>query len=140
MRTAIPFLHTAPVAHTLRASRHLGARAAAWLKASIRAWGETRRHHREVALLQTLDERMLRDVGLTRADVQWAAATPFWRDPAAILKGRAGPRGHRPRPAGTAQAPSIVPGLPSDGRDLAPCSSPETTATWRPGGRNTADG
>jgi uncharacterized protein YjiS (DUF1127 family) len=136
MRTAIPFLPTAPVAQTLRASRRMGARAATWLKASIRAWRETRRHHREVALLQTFDERMLRDVGLTRADVQWAAATPFWRDPAAVLKGRAGPRGRQP--AATAQAPSIVPGLPGGSRDLTVCSSPETAAwpTWR---RNTAE-
>jgi len=127
MRTAIPFLPTAPFAHT----RRLGARAATWLKASIRAWGETRRHHREVALLQAFDERMLRDVGLTRADVRWAAATPFWRDPAAILKDRAGPRGRRP--AATPQAPSIVPELPRGGRDLAACSSAETTAwpAWR---------
>ena len=133
MRTAIPFLPTAPVTHTLR----VGARAATWLKTSIRAWAQTRRHHREVALLQTFDERMLRDVGLTRADVQWAAATPFWRDPAAILKDRAGPRGRRP--TAPSEAPSIVPGLPGGGRDLAACSSPGTAA-WPASRRpNTAE-
>jgi uncharacterized protein YjiS (DUF1127 family) len=123
MRTAIPFLHTAPVARTLGASHRLGARAAKWLRAAIRAWAQARRHHREVAILQTFDERMLRDVGLTQADVQWAASTPFWRDPAAVLKGRGGPRGLDHRRAGVPQAPSIVPGLPGGRRDLAPCCS-----------------
>jgi uncharacterized protein YjiS (DUF1127 family) len=123
MRTAILFLHTAPVIRTLGASRQMGVRAATWLKALIRAWVQTRRHHREVAILQTFDERMLRDVGLTRADVQWAASTPFWQDPAAVLKGRGGPRGPNRRQAAVPPAPSIVPGLPGGGRDLAPCCS-----------------
>jgi len=118
MRTEIAFLHTAPLARAFGALRRTGGYVATWLNAAIRTWLETRRHHREVAFLQTFDERMLRDVGLTRADVEWAASTPFWRDPAAILKGRAGPRGHR-HPAARPQAPSIVPGLPGGRRDLA---------------------
>ena len=85
MSTAIPRFLPAPVTRLLEAWRRIGECAATWAR--------TRRHHREVVLLQTFDERMLRDIGLTRADVQAAAWTPFWRDPAAILKDRAGPRG-----------------------------------------------
>jgi uncharacterized protein YjiS (DUF1127 family) len=128
MRTAIPRFDTAPIARTFDAWRRIGGRAATWLKASSAAWAQTRRHHREVALLQTFDERMLRDVGLTRADVQGAASTPWWRDPAAILRGRAGPRGHNRRPTPVPPAPSIVPGLPGGARDLADRPSPETPA------------
>ena len=128
MRTAIPRFYTTPIARTLDAWRRIGGRAATWLKASSAAWAQTRRHHREVALLQTFDERMLRDVGLTRADVQWAAATPFWRDPAAILRGRAGPRGHHRRPTPVPRAPSIVPGRAGGAPDLADLSSPAAPA------------
>jgi len=131
MRTAIAFLNSPAVARTLGASRRMGARAATWLKASMQAWAHTRRHHREVAQLQSFDERMLRDVGLTRADVQWAAATPFWRDPAAVLRDRAGPRGHDTRGAAVPRAPSIVPGLPRGERDLAACSASTTAAPGR---------
>ena len=127
MRTAIPHFDTAPLARTLSAWRHIGSRATAWLKAAIAAWAQTRRHHREVAVLQTFDERMLRDVGLTRADVE-GASTPFWRDPAATLEGRTAPRGHNWRPPAAPRAPSIVPGLPGSARELAPCSASETPA------------
>jgi uncharacterized protein YjiS (DUF1127 family) len=128
MRTAIPHVDTAPLARTLSAWRQICGRAAAGLKAAIAAWAQTRRHHREVAVLQTFDERMLRDVGLTRVDVECAASTPFWRDPAAALEGRAGPRGHNRQPTAVPQAPSIVPGLPGGARELAPCSASETPA------------
>ena len=128
MRTAIPHFDTAPLARTLSAWRHVGRRAAARLKAARAPWAQTRRHHREVAVLQTFDERMLRDVGLTRADVEGAVSTPFWRDPAATLEGRTAPRGHNWRPPAAPRAPSIVPGLPGGARALAPCSSSETPA------------
>jgi uncharacterized protein YjiS (DUF1127 family) len=137
MRTAIAFLTHPAVARALGASRRISARAATWLTALIQAWAHIRRHHREVALLQGFDERMLRDVGLTRTDVEWAAATPFWRDPAAVLKGRAGPRGLDRRRACVPRAPSIVPGFPVGGRTLAPCSGPQIAQTaWRGPGRN----
>jgi uncharacterized protein YjiS (DUF1127 family) len=130
MRTAIPHFDTAPLARTLSAWRHITSRAAAWLKAAMAAFRQTRRHHREVAVLETFNERMLRDIGLTRADVECAASTPFWRDPAARLEGRAGPRGHNQRPAAVPRAPSIVPGLPGGARELARCSSSEPPAGW----------
>jgi uncharacterized protein YjiS (DUF1127 family) len=136
MRTAIAFLNSPVFARTLGAARRIGGGAAPWFTALIRAWAHTRRHHREVALLQSFDERMLRDVGLTRADVEWAAATPFWRDPAAVLKGRGGPRGLGGGPASMPRAPSIVPGLPRGGRELAPCSAPQTAPPLRRVGRN----
>jgi uncharacterized protein YjiS (DUF1127 family) len=138
MRTAIPRFYTAPVTRLFDAFRRLGEGAATWIQSSIEAWAQTRRHHREVALLQSFDERMLRDVGLTRADVEGAAATPFWRDPATVLKDRAGPRGHNRRPIAAPRASSIVPGLLDGARDLAACSSAQTHAfsPLRRAGRN----
>ena len=40
------------------------------------AWGERRRQRRA---LQRLDDRMLCDIGLNRADVEFEASKPFWR-------------------------------------------------------------
>jgi len=37
------------------------------------------RRHRDRLHLASLDERMLRDIGITGADVQHEAAKPFWR-------------------------------------------------------------
>lgn len=47
----------------------------------IRAVG--RRHH--LAQLGGFDDRMLRDIGLTRGDLRDASAGPLWQDPTAIL-------------------------------------------------------
>lgn len=43
---------------------------------SLLSW-QYRAHER--AHLMTLDDRMLRDIGLARADVENEAAKPFWR-------------------------------------------------------------
>jgi hypothetical protein len=43
-----------------------------------------------MAVLSGLDERMLRDIGLTRNDVCDAIRQPLWRDPTAVLASRAG--------------------------------------------------
>ena len=118
MRLRVRF-HPTGVAKTLRAGR--GRPLTDWLKASILAVARTRRHRREVAFLQTLDEAMLRDMGLTRTDVRWAGSTPFWRDPAPMLMAQAGPRG-RDRASALASvphAPSIVPALAGSAGDLA---------------------
>lgn len=106
------------------AGRRVAHAAARRLRTSLRAWATTRRHRRELALLCSWDERMLRDIGLTRGDVQCAAAMPFWRDPGPMLEHRAGPRGGQCRPLATGRArpdaPSIVPALPGCAGDLAP--------------------
>ena len=51
--------------------------AAEWVFATWREW---RRRTRERAQLAGLDERMLRDIGLTRADAEFLANKPFWRE------------------------------------------------------------
>jgi uncharacterized protein YjiS (DUF1127 family) len=43
---------------------------------TLLAW-QQREHDR--AALGSLDERMLSDIGLTRAQVQWECAKPFWQ-------------------------------------------------------------
>jgi uncharacterized protein YjiS (DUF1127 family) len=102
------------VVRALRAAVRIGNGVHGPLKAALAAWAQTWRHRRDVALLQTLDDRMLRDIGLTRGDVQGAASTRFWRDPAPLLACRAGPRGGRGVVGPARAAPSIVPCLPNE--------------------------
>jgi uncharacterized protein YjiS (DUF1127 family) len=65
------------------------------------------RHRRDLEFLASLDDRMLRDIGLTRGDLRFALSEPFWRDPGPILISRVGQRGRgKQRPA---SVPSIVP-------------------------------
>jgi len=45
--------------------------------AILREW---RRRSRERAELAALDDRSLKDIGLTRADVEFLANKPFWRE------------------------------------------------------------
>ncbi len=45
--------------------------------ATVREW---RRRGRERALLAQLDERMLRDIGLSRAEAEYMINKPFWRE------------------------------------------------------------
>jgi uncharacterized protein YjiS (DUF1127 family) len=47
------------------------------LKHTWTAWAQ-RIEQRQ--LLANMDDRDLRDMGITRADAIWAARTPFWRD------------------------------------------------------------
>ncbi len=44
---------------------------------------------RVIANLGEFDDRMLRDIGLTRADLRDAASGPLWQDPTRILVVRA---------------------------------------------------
>src|SRR5262249_5704773 len=53
-----------------------------WLK----ELAEARRHRREANALIGLDQRMLADIGITRADVRDAFSEPFWHDPTALLR------------------------------------------------------
>ena len=43
----------------------------------LREW---RRRARDRAQLAALDDRMLRDIGLTRADAEFLSNKPFWRE------------------------------------------------------------
>jgi uncharacterized protein YjiS (DUF1127 family) len=47
-----------------------------WAIAKAREW---RRRSRERAQLAMLDDRMLRDIGLSHADREFLANKPFWR-------------------------------------------------------------
>jgi uncharacterized protein YjiS (DUF1127 family) len=52
---------------------------ALWLRRSadlLLIWRERARQRRQ---LRTLNDRMLRDIGLTRADVLAESSKPFWR-------------------------------------------------------------
>ena len=54
-----------------------------WLKASLSRISvmlhEWHRRHRDRAELATLDERMLRDIGVTHGDIWREINKPFWR-------------------------------------------------------------
>jgi len=74
------------------------------------------KHRRDAAVLASLDDRMLADLGLTRGDLRDALSGPFWRDPTALLVSRVRERRHagrerRPRrmDGDSMVAPSIVP-------------------------------
>ena len=48
-----------------------------WAADVLRQW---RRRSRERAELAALDDRTLRDIGLTRADANYLGNKPFWRE------------------------------------------------------------
>jgi uncharacterized protein YjiS (DUF1127 family) len=68
-----------------RAARSLAGIVARAVKAFVRA----RRNRSEAMALAGLDRSMLRDIGITQADLNDAFASPFWEDPTTILKERA---------------------------------------------------
>ena len=89
------------------------AAAARFGKRVVTAW----RHRGDFVLLASLDDRMLRDIGLSRSDLNDALAEPMWRDPTAVLVRRQTER-RTVRLAGAVidllpgrAAPSIVPGV-----------------------------
>ena len=49
-------------------------------------------NRRQAALLSRLDDRMLADLGLNRADLRDALAEPLWRDPSNVLSNRVAER------------------------------------------------
>jgi len=66
-------------------ARGLVARAASMLNRLYRAY-----HNRcAVAVLDTVSDHMLADIGLTRSDVCDALAEPVWRDPTSLMRDRA---------------------------------------------------
>jgi uncharacterized protein YjiS (DUF1127 family) len=46
----------------------------------VETLGEWRRRTRERAELAALDDRMLKDIGLTRTDAEFLTNKPFWRE------------------------------------------------------------
>ena len=56
-----------------------------WLSRFIRNW----RAKRSIVKLETLDDHMLYDLGVTRAEVQWAAGLPLTVNAALALEDRA---------------------------------------------------
>jgi uncharacterized protein YjiS (DUF1127 family) len=71
-----------------RTFANLAAVVARFVRPVVGAW-----HHRhDAALLASMDDRMLRDIGLTRADVSDALSQPIWRDPTLVLVRRRGER------------------------------------------------
>lgn len=59
----------------------VGRRVAEWIGQTWRALQNRVAARR----LQQFDERMLADIGLTRADVEGAFSAPFWEDPSLQL-------------------------------------------------------
>ena len=64
-----------------RASRHNALHAlgdaGSYFVVTLREW---RRRRREREELVALDDRMLKDIGLTRADAEFLGNKPFWRE------------------------------------------------------------
>ncbi len=58
---------------------------ASWVTRLIRNW----RAKRSIVRLETLDDHMLYDLGVTRAEVQWAAGLPLSVNAALALEERA---------------------------------------------------
>jgi uncharacterized protein YjiS (DUF1127 family) len=82
------------------------------LVASLRKVAQAWKNRRDAAALAGMDERMLRDIGLTRSDLRDAYAEPLWRDPTDILAARVKDR-RRNRPAADRKvffaSPPLVP-------------------------------
>jgi uncharacterized protein YjiS (DUF1127 family) len=88
-------MHTLPMPATSALGRIFGfaGTAAVRVIAFVRAY----KHRRDLQLLAGFDDRMLRDIGLTRGDLRDAVAEPLWRDPTNVLVMRAGDRRHGAR-------------------------------------------
>ena len=73
-------------------------RRVAWLVlAKIVALFTALRHRSEIRSLGELDDRALKDIGLSRMDVDGALAQPFYRDPSRVLALRSRERLFRSR-------------------------------------------
>ncbi len=87
MSTNIPVVPVAG-ATLMRAFFSLLAFVTRWLQHFARA----RRHRREARALAGLDNHMLADIGVTRADLRDAFSEPFWEDPTELLRERVNER------------------------------------------------
>jgi uncharacterized protein YjiS (DUF1127 family) len=75
--TVIPFREVRRPRVGSRWMRYAPLGAAARVISTFREW---RRRARDRAQLAGLDDRMLRDIGLTRADAEFLINKPFWRE------------------------------------------------------------
>jgi uncharacterized protein YjiS (DUF1127 family) len=75
--TVIPFHEVRGHRLASRRMRYAPSDAAARVMSTFREW---RRRARDRAQLAALDDRMLRDIGLTRADAEFLSNKPFWRE------------------------------------------------------------
>jgi uncharacterized protein YjiS (DUF1127 family) len=73
---------TVPFARTILAM-------AAAMRRHVSRLARAYRNRSDAAVLATLDERTLADMGLTRSDVRDAFAEPLWHDPTDLLRARA---------------------------------------------------
>ena len=71
----IPHRRLGPFPHHRR--RRVASDVAGWVLATFREW---RRRAHDRAELASLDDGMLRDIGLTRADAEFLSNKPFWRE------------------------------------------------------------
>jgi uncharacterized protein YjiS (DUF1127 family) len=69
---------------------------AGMLLRAVKSFVVALRNRRQVARLTDLDDRALKDIGLTRSDVMAALDQPFLRDPSMHLTSVAGVRRGRP--------------------------------------------
>jgi uncharacterized protein YjiS (DUF1127 family) len=59
-----------------------------WIARGVNGIKRTMEGRRMLRELAHADDRMLRDIGLTRSDLRSAAAEPLYRDPTELLAGR----------------------------------------------------
>jgi uncharacterized protein YjiS (DUF1127 family) len=74
--------HTRCAARPAHPGRTRGASVGTWLRVArdlLRGWWERMRSRRQVRNLCELDDHILQDIGLTRAELLWEAEKPFWR-------------------------------------------------------------
>jgi uncharacterized protein YjiS (DUF1127 family) len=92
LQTIIALIRPVPAALGRRAAR-VGARVLrAIIAARMREVARSLRHRREAHILAGLDDHMLADIGVNRADLRDAFSEPLWRDPTGVLAARAGER------------------------------------------------
>lgn len=59
------------------------------LTQQFKALARARRNRKDAKALAGLDRRMLKDIGISRADLNDAFSSPFWEDPTSLLRERA---------------------------------------------------
>ena len=77
--TATPFLERRATSASARNHAALDglSDAAQWVLATLRQW---RRRSREREQISRIDERMLKDIGITRGEALRLSSKPFWRE------------------------------------------------------------